>query len=120
MCCGVGGFAPPPSRRRRQEWLVHTNHQAAPRGQGKLGVRTGGAHVPIRAEIMPDLPSLAASPCLVSPGYAAHTLLDNLFPWRFARHDAVLAPFLANLTTAQKAAASKLGQAPGIYYTKVA
>ena len=43
-------------------------------------------------------------------GYAAHAILNNLFPWRFNRHDAVLAPYAATLSPIQAGTAQIAGR----------
>lgn len=43
--------------------------------------------------------------------YAGHAVLNELFPWRFYKHDAVLAPYAAALTADQAATAQAAGRA---------
>lgn len=61
-------------------------------------------HTPSRPHIHP--PSCAA--------YAGHTVLNLLFPWRFASHNKALKPLVADLPAEQRAAAEAAGRNAGI------
>lgn len=46
--------------------------------------------------------------------YAGHTVLNLFFPYRFARLDKALAPFLEDLSDSERAAAESAGRKSGI------